>query len=189
MKSLDSKYVIAKKSEIGGKADTVTLQKGQSVEIGSIPGKIGRREAYVLNGVYLREAKKRPIWLMVKNSPDCPKAVFDPEQEIKIWYGRQLGEVAVNPSYNEKSGRLEKSSLMKATEDLRSYLGLNKELALKYINLQEAGYFEREKKFSLKQHWLDRTGIDLNNYKKILENEIIGRDEKTGKTIYKEWDE
>ena len=121
-----------------------------------------------MNNLFWDEIARTPISKLIKNYPKPSEARFTSSSQIKLWLGRQLGEVILRPTYNDRSKKIELSAKKKAILEIMNIMGVGEDLANKYLNLNQEGFFEKEKKETLVEYWLRRTRIDLNEYKTIL---------------------
>lgn len=156
-----------------GKLEVYECIKGVSSEVASRLDVLSSKEAYFLNSLFWDAIGNLPMRDFIKGYPDLHNANLNPNSEIKLWLGRQAGEMMVKPTYNERSGKLELTAKKKAIIELGRYFRMNDFLANKYLNLNEGGFFEDFKHQNLSEYWLWRVNIDLKNYKTLLEGMVV----------------
>lgn len=139
------------------------------VELTSTYKKINSKEAYFLNSMFFEEIGKRPFWLIVKEMPEAPTKIISETQTVKVYLGRQLGEVIFKSDFDERvKSKVNNSGFKKAMDSINRNLRIYDDLAKKYFYLSQTAYFEQYRNETISQYWLRRTGIDLKQYKELL---------------------
>lgn len=145
------------------------ITEGRSAEI--VSTKITPKQRKYLNKMYWDAVDANPMRNVIKNYERPDRQMLEEKHEIILWLGRQYGDMIVRSvEVENKFKRKEKiSATQLALSTLQKHFGIDNDLATKYLLLNNQGFFHEEKSDTITKHWLRRTGINLSDYKKLIE--------------------
>lgn len=143
------------------------LAKGRSVEI-TQSSKISYKDASYLNSLYWDAVEAIPFRDVVAKYPDNGASYIREEEDIKLWLGRQHGDVVFRTTKEGRDKAI--TSKFKAIEHIKQLFFLDDELASKYLNLNQQGFFDEERTEGIKAHWQKRVGLDLGQFREMIKS-------------------